>query len=266
MSGGKAHKQKRRSFLKEKRRKLRQLLASKEATKVQNLEFATVGHNTDLDQCRQVFEKYRHLDAENGDKLKVLKGQKTKAKSPIYQKQIKENGHKTECLLDYLSSQDDLKPDKCLILPERSTKRVCSVFATHGTCQFGLGCKNGHPKTILSRTLLIKNFYTGSDDRQEFQEFYQDVYKELNSYGKIRRFYVCKNKLQYIRGSLYVQYKHYKESIKAYRALLNRFYDMKLLQVEMVYIEDWTQLLCRNSKTCPRGNERCKWIHPFDNE
>jgi splicing factor U2AF subunit len=62
---------------------------------------------------------------------------------------------------------------------------------------------------------------------QEFIDFYEDIFDELNKYGEIEELNVCDNVCEHMIGNVYVKYRREEETDKALKALTGRFYGGK---------------------------------------
>lgn len=77
-----------------------------------------------------------------------------------------------------------------------------------------------------------------------YREFYDDVVKELKTYGELVQFKVCCNAEPHLRGNVYAQYTSKRAAMKAYQALQGRYYSGKQLKVEFTRIPSWKSAIC----------------------
>lgn len=142
---------------------------------------------------------------------------------------------------------------------------MCPFFSKTSACRFKDVCSRNHIRPGISKVLLFPNFYThysleqardseyGSDlsleydDREtykHFLEFFEDVLKELETYGHVNQFKVCKNTEPHLRGNVYVEYSHTREALRAYKDLNGRWYAGKKINVEFCNIVSWKAAIC----------------------
>lgn len=106
-------------------------------------------------------------------------------------------------------------------------KPICDYFAKAGACRFGNKCARNHCRPMISRILLIPSFFVhirldqgkpneyGSELALEFEEdelksdfdeFFEDVFPELQKFGKIKHFITSQNYDCHLKGNVYVEY------------------------------------------------------------
>lgn len=106
-------------------------------------------------------------------------------------------------------------------------KQSCQFFIKTATCRFGNKCVWNHCRPKISRTLLVRSFFTnirldqgraneyGTDLSLEFDEaqlfrdfcdFFDDVVPEFEKFGSIEQFVTCQNYEPHLRGHVYIEY------------------------------------------------------------
>lgn len=106
--------------------------------------------------------------------------------------------------------------------------------------------------------------FESSEKRHHFREFFDDVVKELETFGKIKTFKCCCNIEVHLRGNLYVEYNTEREAARAWRNLKGRWYAGKKLHCEFVNMPSWRSAIC-GMHNCPKGNRGCNFLHTFRN-
>lgn len=125
---------------------------------------------------------------------------------------------------------------------------------------------------------MIQNFYnhilldnnTNSPEqimelKTSFEDFYEDILAEFEKFGEIENIFVCFNKVQHLKGNVYVEYKEQKNAIIAFQKLYGRFYDGKMLIVEFASIHSWSTALCDIELNGICTNILCMYLHVFKN-
>lgn len=117
---------------------------------------------------------------------------------------------------------DDLKTP----IDSNPDKELCSFFTKTASCRFGGKCTRNHRRPGISRLVLIQNLFdhvrleqqtnpTYRSDMLEFDdndlqklflEFFDDVLPELEKFGPITQFRVCRNQEAHLRGNVYVEF------------------------------------------------------------
>ncbi|CAH0380498.1 unnamed protein product [Bemisia tabaci] len=170
------------------------------------------------------------------------------------------------------------------------TEPECPFFSKVGACRFWDFCSRNHKRPGISKVLLIPGFfshisldqlnesnkneydtdvsleYNEEEAYNHFLEFYDDVVKELKTYGELVQFKVCCNAEPHLRGNVYAQYTSKRAAMKAYQALQGRYYSGKQLKVEFTRIPSWKSAICGlfQGSRCPKG-KNCNYLHVFWN-
>jgi len=150
----------------------------------------------------------------------------------------------------------------------------CPFYFKIGACRHGDKCERRHNKPTLSQTLIFFNMYpnplvsnpnANPNDKkalEAFEDFYEDIYDELISYGEIDELNVCDNICDHMIGNVYVKYHTEDGAEKALKALTGRFYGGKPIVAEFSPVTDFREASCRQYETheCTRGGH-CNFVH-----
>lgn len=156
----------------------------------------------------------------------------------------------------------------------------CPFYFKIGACRHGDRCSRLHNKPTISPTILLHNLYMnpvlnaplGPDGlpvpvdpqkvQQFFEDFYEDIFLELDKYGHVEHLCICDNLADHMVGNVYVKYKDEESAAKALRGLQGRFYAGKPIQVEFCPVTDFKESTCRQYEegTCTRGGY-CNFMH-----
>jgi len=147
----------------------------------------------------------------------------------------------------------------------------CPFYFKIGACRYGDKCGRRHNKPTLSQTLLIVAMYQNPallpnfDEKKAqrtFEDFYEDIFEELGSYGDIEELYVCDNVCEHMQGNVYVKYYSEDSAEKAIKALIGRFYGGKPIVAEFSPVTDFRESSCRQYEMheCTRGGH-CNFMH-----
>ena len=116
---------------------------------------------------------------------------------------------------------------------------------------------------------LLNNETNSSEQLEElnksFEDFQVDILAEFEKFGEIENIFVCFNKVQHLKGNVYVEYKEQKNAIIALQKLYGRFYDGKILIVEFASINSWSIALCDIELKGKCTNSQCMYLHVFKN-
>ncbi|EAY08126.1 hypothetical protein TVAG_302130 [Trichomonas vaginalis G3] len=142
-------------------------------------------------------------------------------------------------------------------------------------------CSRMHIKPQVSNTLLLANFYQNpyhfmsllppdtliienETIRNNFDEFYLDVYEELRTFGPISEFVVSGNLCEHLLGNVLVMYENLENALTAYNNLRGRYYGGRPIDVQFSPVVNFNVAVCRQFKEgkCPH-NEKCNFIHPI---
>ncbi|XP_010425894.1 PREDICTED: splicing factor U2af small subunit B-like [Camelina sativa] len=155
----------------------------------------------------------------------------------------------------------------------------CPFYFKIGACRHGDRCSRLHTKPSISPTLLLSNMYQRPDMitpgvdvygnhieprkmQQHFEEFYEDLFEELNKYGEIESLNICDNISDHLVGNVYVQFREEEQAGKALRNLQGRFYAGRPIIVDFSPVTDFREATCRQYEedTCKRGGY-CNFMH-----
>jgi splicing factor U2AF subunit len=155
----------------------------------------------------------------------------------------------------------------------------CPFYFKIGACRHGDRCSRLHNKPVFSQTILIKHMYQNplaniianhgdpnSVDRKEteaqFEDFYEEIYEELCTFGKVEELHVCDNLGEHLLGNVYAKYKDEEHAAAAQKALYGRFYAGRPLICEFSPVTDFREARCRqfDDGSCNRGGY-CNFMH-----
>ncbi|KAL9247394.1 hypothetical protein vseg_020830 [Gypsophila vaccaria] len=155
----------------------------------------------------------------------------------------------------------------------------CPFYFKIGACRHGERCSRLHTKPSVSPTLLLSNMYQRPDMitpgvdalgnpidprdiHSHFEDFYEDLFEELNKYGEIESLNVCDNLADHMVGNVYVQYREEEQASNALRNLSGRYYAGRPIIVDFSPVTDFREATCRQyeENTCNRGGY-CNFMH-----
>jgi len=146
----------------------------------------------------------------------------------------------------------------------------CSFYFKIGACRHGERCSRVHNKPTFSQTILLKNLYlnpnnnaiskpegdyveqydgntyTDEQIQQHFDEFYEEVYTEVeDKYGEIEAMTVCDNLGEHLVGNIYIKFRYEKDAERAVTDLNTRWFDRKPIYAELSPVTDFKEASCR---------------------
>jgi splicing factor U2AF subunit len=98
--------------------------------------------------------------------------------------------------------------------------------------------------------------------REHFNDFVEDIYEELRTFGPVEDLQVCDNTGAHLVGNVYVKFEFEDDAEKATKALTGRFYGGRLLVPEYSPVTDFRESRCRqyDINECQRGGQ-CNFMH-----
>ncbi|XP_042491854.1 splicing factor U2af small subunit B-like [Macadamia integrifolia] len=155
----------------------------------------------------------------------------------------------------------------------------CPFYFKIGACRHGDRCSRLHTKPSISPTLLIANMYQRPDMitpgidpqgqaidphkvQEHFENFYEDLFEELNKYGEIESLNICDNLADHMVGNVYVQFREEDHAANAVKNLNGRFYAGRPIMADFSPVTDFREATCRQyeENTCNRGGY-CNFMH-----
>ena len=155
----------------------------------------------------------------------------------------------------------------------------CPFYYKIGACRHGDRCSRMHNKPLFSQTLLVHHIYPNplqaiialngdpnqlnrGDLQTEFEDFYEEMYEELCSYGHLEELHIMDNLGEHLLGNLYAKFTDEEHAAAAHKALYGRFYKGKVLICEYSPVTDFRESRCRqfDDGTCNRGGY-CNFMH-----
>ncbi|KAM7502225.1 hypothetical protein LguiB_001129 [Lonicera macranthoides] len=155
----------------------------------------------------------------------------------------------------------------------------CPFYFKIGACRHGDRCSRLHTKPSVSPTLLLSNMYQRPDMitpgvdaqgqpidprkmQEHFEDFYEDLFEELNKYGEIESLNVCDNLADHMVGNVYVQFREEEHAANALKNLSGRYYAGRPIIVDFSPVTDFREATCRQyeENNCNRGGY-CNFMH-----
>ncbi|CAF0863792.1 unnamed protein product [Rotaria sp. Silwood1] len=162
----------------------------------------------------------------------------------------------------------------------------CSFYFKIGACRHGERCSRVHNKPTFSQTILLKNLYlnpnnnsipkpeggfeqfsgntyTDEEVQQHFDEFYEEVYTEVeDKYGEIEAMTVCDNLGEHLVGNIYIKFRYERDAERAVEDLNTRWFDRKPIYAELSPVTDFKEASCRQYELgeCMRSGF-CNFMH-----
>jgi len=155
----------------------------------------------------------------------------------------------------------------------------CPFYFKIGACRHGDRCSRLHNRPTISPTLLLSNMYQRPDMitpgvdaqgqpldphkiQEHFEEFYEDIFEELNKFGEIESLNVCDNLADHMIGNVYVLFKEEDQAAAALQALQGRFYSGRPIIADFSPVTDFREATCRQfeENNCNRGGY-CNFMH-----
>ncbi|KAH6791788.1 Zinc finger C-x8-C-x5-C-x3-H type family protein [Perilla frutescens var. hirtella] len=155
----------------------------------------------------------------------------------------------------------------------------CPFYFKIGACRHGDRCSRLHTKPSISPTLLLSNMYQRPDMitpgvdaqgqpidpkkmQEHFEDFYEDLFEELNKYGEIESLNICDNLADHMVGNVYVQFREEEHADNALKNLTGRFYAGRPIIVDFSPVTDFREATCRQYEedACNRGGY-CNFMH-----
>ena len=165
----------------------------------------------------------------------------------------------------------------------------CPFYFKIGACRHSDRCSRLHHKPAFSPTLLVKHVYRhpvrqaelqqasggqagGATStaaavdpvaaRDEFFDFFEDVYMEFGKFGPIEEMHVVDNLGDHMIGHVYIKFVDEEMASDALQVMNGRYYDGRRMEVEFSPVTDFTEARCRDydEESCARGGF-CNFIH-----
>ncbi|KAK6168513.1 splicing factor U2AF 35 kDa subunit isoform X2 [Patella vulgata] len=155
----------------------------------------------------------------------------------------------------------------------------CSFYFKIGACRHGERCSRLHNKPTFSQTVLLLNLYLNPQNtaltadgshiqmdefeiQQHYDEFFEEVYTEMEKYGEIEEMNVCDNLGDHLVGNVYVKYRYEEDAEKGVADLNNRWFNGRPIHCELSPVTDFREACCRQYEMgeCTRGGF-CNFMH-----
>ncbi|KAH3702539.1 splicing factor U2AF 35 kDa subunit-like [Dreissena polymorpha] len=155
----------------------------------------------------------------------------------------------------------------------------CSFYFKIGACRHGERCSRLHNKPTFSQTVLLQNLYLNPQNaaltadgshiqmdeleiQQHYDEFFEEIYVEMEKYGEIEEMNVCDNMGDHLVGNVYVKFRYEEDAEKAVNDLNNRWFNGRPIHSELSPVTDFREACCRQYEMgeCTRGGF-CNFMH-----
>nr|XP_010945643.1 splicing factor U2AF 35 kDa subunit-like [Camelus bactrianus] len=155
----------------------------------------------------------------------------------------------------------------------------CSFYFKIGACRHGDRCSRLHNKPTFSQTILIQNIYRNPQNsaqtaggshcavsdvemQENYDEFFQEVFAEMEKYGEVEEMNVCDNLGDHLVGNVYVKFRREEDAEKAMIHLNNRWLNGQPIHAELSPVTDFREACCRQYEMgeCSRGGF-CNFMH-----
>ena len=96
----------------------------------------------------------------------------------------------------------------------------------------------------------------------QFDEFYEEIFDELKTFGRVEDVQVCENLGDHMVGNVYVKFADEEDAEKANSTLYGRYYAGRPIECEYSPVTDFREARCRqyDEGTCSRGGY-CNFMH-----
>lgn len=155
----------------------------------------------------------------------------------------------------------------------------CSFYFKIGACRHGDRCSRLHNKPTFSQTVALQNLYLNPQNaaltadgshiqmdefeiQQHYDEFFEEVYVEMEKYGEIEEMNVCDNLGDHLVGNVYVKFRYEEDAEKAVENLNTRWFNGRPIFSELSPVTDFREACCRQYEMgeCTRGGF-CNFMH-----
>lgn len=94
------------------------------------------------------------------------------------------------------------------------------------------------------------------------QDFYEDVFEELDKYGEVENLNVCDNVADHMVGNVYIKFRDEESAARCLQGLQGRYYAGRPVNAEFSPVTDFREATCRQyeENTCNRGGY-CNFMH-----
>eukprot|EP00392_Amoebophrya_sp_AT5.2_P011349 g11426.t1 len=157
---------------------------------------------------------------------------------------------------------------------------TCPFYLKIGACRHGDQCSRHHVRPTSSQTLLLSHLYpvpaaavriaagelweepTYDAVQKHLEDFYDEVFHELATYGEIEDMIIADNVSEHMLGNIYVKYFMEEDAEKALQKLTGRYYAGRVIKAEFSPVTDFREARCRafHEARCNRGGY-CNFLH-----
>ena len=176
----------------------------------------------------------------------------------------------------------DLFQEQQLMFCAYDPSNLCPDFSQTGCCALGEKCTRFHLRPPISRTILFPHLFVNleaispetlsdSDGNQykytekflkrRLEEFYEDMWLELMTFGEIEDMVMTRNTCDHLVGNVYVRFSSLKDAQKVMQNFQNRTFEGRIILPEYCIVLDFNEAICRASEsgTCEKAD--CSFIH-----
>ncbi|XP_006171764.1 splicing factor U2AF 26 kDa subunit [Tupaia chinensis] len=155
----------------------------------------------------------------------------------------------------------------------------CSFYFKIGACRHGDRCSRLHNRPTFSQTIVLRHMYRNpqnpaqsadgvrgalseAETQQHYEEFFQEVFTEMEEYGEVEEMNVCDNLGDHLVGNVYVKFGREEDAEKALVAVNSRWFHGQPIHAELSPVTDFREACCRQYETgaCARGGF-CNFMH-----
>jgi hypothetical protein len=114
---------------------------------------------------------------------------------------------------------------------------------------------------VLTRSQQI--LQPSDNPTEHFEDFYEDIFQEMNKHGKVVDMVVCENAGVHLAGNTYIKFEDEEQATAAMAAVQGRFYAGRPLQAEFTPVTDFWEGICKQLEKeghCGRSSQ-CNFMH-----
>ncbi|KAK2948931.1 putative Splicing factor U2AF 23 kDa subunit [Blattamonas nauphoetae] len=143
----------------------------------------------------------------------------------------------------------------------------CPFYFKTGACRYGDECSRKHRKPAYSQTVLLSHMYLNplafpeaanfspETIQQSFEEFYEDVFTELEKFGEIEDMQVADNLCEHLFGNVYVKFTDENAATECVAKINGRKFGKKPVVAELSPVTDFRDARGVVEETLPQDVE-----------
>jgi splicing factor U2AF 35 kDa subunit len=149
----------------------------------------------------------------------------------------------------------------------------CPFYLKIGACRHGDFCERNHLKPTFSETILLKHLWMnafwrpeGQPDeatvQKEFDDFYCEVFEEVNKVGAIQNMFVCENTSDHLTGHVFISFADEEIASDVMDKVQGRFFCGREIKAEYSPVRDFGAARCKrfDDSECERAGA-CNFMH-----